>query len=303
MQVIKKLCSAERNSAVALGYFDGVHIGHRNVICAAAAGSDSGLVPAVFTFLQLPKNLLSNGKTELLQTFSQKAKMLESLGIARLYCMDFREFRNMEPKMFVAQVLHEQLKAKKVFCGFNYHFGRNGIGSSKDLQKLCAPFGIEVSVAEPVVMDGDVVSSTRIRTLLKEGMIAEANRLLGYDFGIESEIIHGNHIGKGLGFPTVNQNPGEGLLLPKFGVYASVVTIDGKKFCGVTNVGVKPTVGKYNPLYETWMPLYTGGDLYGKTVDVRLKEFLRPERRFQSLQELKDTVLENGRQALELVKL
>lgn len=303
MQVIKELCSAEKYSAVALGYFDGIHIGHRNIICKAASCSASGLVPVVFTFSQLPKNMLSNGKTELLQPFSQKVKMLRSLGIERLYCPDFLKFRDMPPDRFVEKILYEQLKAKKVFCGFNYHFGKNGAGDSMSLKKLCEPYEIEVSVAEPVVLDGDVVSSTRIRTLLKEGMIAEANRLLGYEFGVESEIIHGNHIGKGLGFPTINQNAEEGIILPKFGVYASVVTVNGEKFCGVTNVGVKPTVGKYNPLYETWMPLYTGEDVYGKTADVRLKKFLRPERKFKTLQELKDTVLENGRQALEMLQL
>ena len=164
------------------------------------------------------------------------------------------------------------------------------------LRSLCQEAGVELYVVPPVEDGGEKVSSTRIRKAVEAGDIPTANRLLGRPFGFSLEVIHGNHIGTGLGTPTINQAIPEGFVLPKFGVYASWCRVGGEYFYGVTNVGVKPTVGSDRVLAETWMPDFQG-DLYGKRVRVFLLEFLRPERKFHSLDELKAAIRENGEQA------
>lgn len=301
MQIFNELVPTREHSAAALGFFDGIHMGHRAVLEKAVSAKKDGLTPIVLTFSKSPKEVISGKIFETLETFEHKAKHLEKAGIEKLYAVNFLSVKDMSPSEFVLKILIQKLNVKQVFCGFNYHFGKGGKGTGETLVSVCKEFGITANVVPPVIIDGEIVSSTRIRTLLKDGNIKQANKLLGYYFGIKTDIIHGNHIGKGLGFPTINQPVKEGIIVPKFGVYASVVTIDNKKYCGVTNVGVKPTIGEYKPLYETWMPKYTGGDIYGKTATVELKEFIRPETKFKTLEELKQTVLKNGEQALEII--
>ena len=145
------------------------------------------------------------------------------------------------------------------------------------------------------------MSSTRIRAAVEAADIPLANRLLGRPFGFSLEVIHGNHIGTGLGTPTINQAIPDNFVLPKFGVYASWVRVGGKYFAGVTNIGLKPTVGSDRVLSETWMPDFSG-DLYGKRVRLFLLRFLRPEKKFGSLQELKEEISKNTRQAKEIAR-
>lgn len=155
-----------------------------------------------------------------------------------------------------------------------------------------------MQVLPPVEEKEGVVSSTLIRELIKDGNVRRANELLGSYFGFGGEVVHGQHLGRELGTPTLNQSLHEELVVPKFGVYASCVTLDdGRKFCGVTNIGVKPTVGNFAPLCETWMPDYSGEELYGKTVDVRLIDFIRGEKKFSSLDELKKAIFDNAKTA------
>lgn len=303
MQIFNDLVPATEYSAVALGFFDGIHSGHKAVIKQAVKCKKLGLTPTLLTYSKKPRDVIAKGKSDYLESNDHKIKQLENVGIERLYMIDFTEIMSLSPQEFVEKILVEKLKAKKVFCGFNYHFGKGGKATGVELEKLCRDYGIKAVVVPPVIMDGGVVSSTRIRHLLNDGNVKEANALLGYKFSIESKVVHGNHIGKGLGFPTINQQAETGVMLPKFGVYASIVTVDGNRYCGVTNVGVKPTVGDYAPLYETWMPEYRGEDIYGKTIKVELVDFIRPEKKFADFQELKENVIQNAQQALEIVKL
>lgn len=303
MQIFNDLVPATEYSAVALGFFDGIHSGHKAVIKQAVKCKKNGLTPTLLTYSKKPRDVISKGESDYLESNNHKIKQLENVGIERLYIIDFKEIMSLSPQEFVEKILVEKLKAKKVFCGFNYHFGKGGKATGVELEEICRSYGIKAVVVPPVIMDGGVVSSTRIRHLLNEGNVKEANALLGYKFSIETQVVHGNHIGKGLGFPTINQQAEKGVMLPKFGVYASIVTVEGNRYCGVTNVGVKPTVGDYAPLYETWMPKYKGDDIYGKTIKVELVDFIRPEKKFASFQELKENVIENAQQALEIVKL
>lgn len=301
MRVFNDLTPYNKKTAVALGYFDGIHLGHRAVIKKAVEAEKRGLIPAAFTFSSTPK---SKDKNSQLLTRAEKIALLEKLGIKVLYILDFEQLKNTSPDDFVKNILKGVFNAEEVFCGYNYRFGKQKAGNTYILKSLCADEGIKVDVSEPVELDGIVVCSTEIRNRLKNGDIKEANRLLGYDFGLKSEALFGNHIGSKLETPTINQKFESGIILPKFGVYASVVTLDGKSYAGVTNIGVKPTVGDRNlPNCETWIPLFSGGDLHGKTVDVRLKEFIRPERKFDSFEELKKAIKSDGQTALKIINL
>ncbi|MCI1954866.1 MAG: riboflavin biosynthesis protein RibF [Oscillospiraceae bacterium] len=299
MKVYHDLTPSEGESAVALGSFDGLHLGHRRVISLALEGAGKGLVPTVLTFAENPK-LRGNGEFGgLLLAPEEKIRLLERMGVGQLYLLDFDAVKDLSPEAFVAGILEGTCRAKRACCGFNYTFGRGGTAGSADLRRLCAGRGIEAAVAGPVLADGTPVSSTRIRGLIANGRTEEAARLLGRPFGYESAVIPGRRLGRRLGTPTLNQKVPEEFVRPRFGVYASAVTVGRKTYCGVTDVGVKPTVGSSCVLAETWMPGYTGPDLYGRTVRVGLLKFLRPERRFPGLDELREEIRRNGRQAAE----
>ena len=284
MQTFFELLPEKQNTSAALGFFDGLHIGHRKVIGEAVRGSENGLVPICFTFAQSPKSVLKNQPQEALMSVEDKKTALSEIGIQHLYMCDFKSVVDVAPRKFVEDMLIKTLKAKKLCCGFNYTFGKNGEGNTELLAEICKENGIELQVLPPVEEKEGVVSSTLIRELIKDGNMRRANELLGSYFGFGGEVVHGQHLGRELGTPTLNQSLHEELVVPKFGVYASCVTLDdGRKFCGVTNIGVKPTVGNFAPLCETWMPDYSGEELYGKTVDVRLIDFIRGEKKFSSL--------------------
>lgn len=299
MRVIRALeeISQARPCSLALGAFDGLHRGHMAVIHAACAPGKGGQAwePAVFTFRTSP-----SGNSAVL-TGRDKERLLEDAGVQVLYSLDFSQVRDWEAEAFVRQVLFQRFQAKRLCCGEDFRFGKGAKGSVSLLASLCQEAGVELTVAPPVLDGGEKVSSTRIRRAVAAGDIPTANRLLGRAFGFSLEVIHGNHIGGSLlGTPTINQAIPEGFVLPRFGVYASWCRVGGEYFYGVTNVGVKPTVGSDKVLAETWMPDFSG-DLYGKRVRVFLLEFLRPERKFDSMEALKEAIHQNGRQAQEVV--
>lgn len=301
MQKFFDILPEKQNTAVALGFFDGLHRGHRNVISLAVKQKANGLLPVCFTFAQSPKSVLKGCSECALMTESDKDKTLKELGIEHICKSDFRKVMNMPAREFFADILIEKLNAKMLFCGFNYHFGKNGEGDVELLKKLCSEYSIELEVLPPVEADGQVVSSTLIRNLIKDGNISAANKMLCGRFGFSSKIEHGKRLGRSLGTPTINQPLCPELVIPRFGVYASVVTLEnGKKYCGVTNIGIKPTVGGTRLLCETWMPEYSGEEIYGQTADVRLIEFIRPEKKFADIDELKNAITDNGKTALQI---
>ncbi len=303
MQRFFEIFPEEKNTAVALGYFDGIHKGHRKVISLAANESINGLLPVCFTFLQSPKSIISNLPCPALMTESDKLKCLEKLGIEHVFQSDFRTLMNISAHAFVKDILIDTLKAKKLFCGFNYRFGKNGEGDTEMLKQLCEDYKIELVVAEPEKDNGEVVSSSLIRSLIENGNISRANKMLCSNFGFSSVIEHGKRLGRELGTPTINQPLCSELTVPKFGVYASAVTLEnGDCYCGVTNIGIKPTVGGTVPLCETWMPEYHGNEIYGQTADVRLLEFIRPEKKFSDIDALKNAIIENAETALKIFK-
>lgn len=273
--------------SLALGAFDGLHPGHLAVIRAALEG---GLPAAVFTFPSAP-----SGEPTVV-TAEDKAGLLAGLGVERVYSVEFEALRNMEAADFVERVLFQKINARRLCCGEDFRFGRGAAGDAALLRALCERRGAELRVVPPVKLDGEKISSTRVRQAVEAGNIPQANRLLGRPFGFELEVIHGNHIGTGLGTPTINQALPQGFVLPRFGVYAAWCQVEGALYYGVCNIGVKPTVGSDRVLAETWMPEFQG-DLYGRRVRLFLLDFIRPEKKFASLDQLKEEIRRNAQTA------
>ena len=301
MQNFFEILPEKAGTAIALGYFDGLHKGHRNVISLAAAEKKNGLTPVCFTFSKSPKSVLNGTQSNALMTNEDKIKTLERLGIERTYQADFEKIMNMPAQDFAQKILIDTLKAEKLFCGFNYRYGKNGEGNAETLKSFCDNKGVELAVIPATESEGEVVSSTLIRKLITDGNVKRANELMCSRFGFSSVIEHGKRLGRELGTPTINQPLCSELVVPKFGVYASIVTLENREtYCGVTNIGIKPTVGGNTPLCETWMPKYKGGEIYGQSADVRLLEFIRPERKFSGIDELKNAIIDNSQTALEI---
>lgn len=281
-------------SSVALGFFDGVHAGHRAVIgVAVETARREGLTPRVFTFrpegADASRPVSKSGLT-LLQREEQKEAVLEELGVEEVICPPFETFRSMTPEQFVQGFLGETLHARVLVCGFNYHFGRGGQAGVEELRALCAPLGIQVEALPPVLWQGEVVSSTRIRQCIREGQIEEAAAMLCAPFTLAAEVVHGKGLARTLSWPTINQLFPPDFTIPRRGVYWSQVEIGGRRWNGITNVGIKPTLHETNLTMETYILDYKG-DLYGQELSVALLRFLRPESQFASVQALSQRIL------------
>lgn len=285
------LTDADTPSALALGFFDGVHRGHAAVVGAAAqAAREGGLRAAAVTFADNPRGV------GLLMQPEQKRAALAALGVELLVELRFELVKDMTPEAFVRDILIGGLHARAVFCGFNYRFGRGASGDAGMLRTLCAQHGASVSTLPPVCSGGEPVSSTRIRGLLERGEVEAAAVLLGRPFGIEGDVVHGRQIGRTLGTPTINQYPFSQMAGLREGVYASAAFVRGEWMPSVTNIGSNPTVGGVRVVWETYIPDFSG-DLYGHSVRVALRRFLRDERKFASLDELREQMREDARQA------
>lgn len=279
----------QRPTAVAVGFFDGVHRGHRAVIEAALSHKRQGLETCVFSFSIKTASPEKKRGARLLQTPTLKAKSVEALGADWLLTPDFSKFKGLSPEQFALDVLMRGLNAKVVCCGYDYHFGKGACAGAKELADLLTPHGVSVEQIGAVLDDGLPVSSTRIREALAIGDIGTANRLLGRPFAIDFPVAHGRGLGRELGFPTANQQIGEEYAQLRFGVYATQVLIDGVAHTAVTNVGIKPTVGSDGVGAESYI-LDWSGDLYNKPVETQFLSFLRPEQKFESLDALKAAI-------------
>ena len=275
---------------IALGYFDGVHIGHRAVLSRCVDGS-KGNTCAALTFRESPAKALGKVQPPELTDNALKAELMDELGIDAVIFADFAVLKELSAEAFVRAILIEKLKARHVYCGFNYRFGKGGAGDTELLRKICAEHGVEVTVCEPVYLGGEQVSSTRVRALIEAGEMESANEMLGRRYSISGAVGSGNRIGRSLGFPTVNIPILGGAVIPKYGVYASLIHVDGKVFRGVTNIGVHPTVGvNHAPLCETFILDYSGDELYDTYVTCELLCFVRPEQKFSSMDALKQQI-------------
>jgi riboflavin kinase/FMN adenylyltransferase len=288
-----------RPTAVAVGFFDGVHRGHLAVIEAALAQKARGLDACVFSFSAHRGLPAAKRGTRLLQSASLKQQVIRELGADWLLLPDFSDLMWLSPEQFAIGVLLEGLSARVVCCGWDYRFGRGAAAGPKELSELLSPCGVEVLQIGAVLDSGEPISSTRVRAALAQGDIATANRLLGRPFAIDFPVEHGRGLGRKLGFPTANQPIAEQYARPKFGVYATRVLIGGLAHPAVTNVGVKPTVGSDCVVAESYVPGWSG-DLYDRQIETQFLEYLRPERRFDSLLQLTEAIRADAQRAVEL---
>lgn len=288
---------AAEKTAVALGYFDGLHLGHVGVISAAL--SQQGLKPAVFTFncdTTLPK---FRGPEDII-SFENKCELMERLGVQYIYALDFAEVCTLTDEEFVKNILIDRLNAGYACCGRNFRFGKGGSGTPERLAEIGAKYGMRAGVVPDVCLDGQIISSTRIREHIRRGEIEQANRLLGYDLWYRLPVVRGNEIGRTINFPTINQIIPDTNIIPRHGVYKSYVEIDGKQYHGVTNIGIKPTVVRHDgtgTVMETHIIGYSG-DLYGQNIAVALVRFIRPEVKFPGLEELKQQIARDKENAM-----
>ena len=279
----------EAPSAVALGFFDGVHIGHRSVIQAAVRHALAhGLAPAVFTFSLPAGSALKGGR---IITDNGKHRCMEALGVK--HCMEppFEAFCGLEPEAFVRDVLIGLYNATAVFCGDNFTFGKRAAGNVQLLRALCEPAGVQVHQVDMARYEGRLVSSTRIRAALEAGDIPAANAMLGRPYCIDFAVCHGKGLGRTLGFPTINQVYPAGFVMPKFGIYITRVRVGENWYPSATGLGTRPTVNQTGegPTCETFIPGFEG-QLYGEHPQLEFYQYIAPSRKFASLEELKACV-------------
>lgn len=296
---IKKLrpdADIKNGCAIAVGSFDGVHIGHREMIKALVSEAKRlNAAAAVFTF-DTDDNPKDNAK--LLADGEKKDEILLSLGVDVVISAPFSAVKNVSAVDFASSLFYS-FGAKTVICGYDFRFGKDRLGDVSLIKELLSPMGVEVITPNAVCVGDTPVSSTLIRKLISDGEIEKANELLGRDFSFSCEIVHGAGLARELGFPTANQAYPEKLSLLRFGVYATEFTLCGKTYKGVTNVGVKPTFGdRKAPLCETYLFGFDG-DCYGNIAEISFKRFIRPEIKFNSKEELAARVEEDKKKALE----
>jgi len=286
-----------RGASIALGNFDGVHLGHQAVIAAARAGAGGKRVAAA-VFEPHPRRFFQPDAPPFrLQTSGQRARALAAAGADLIIEIAFdAALSQMTDEAFAKDVLVERLGAARVAIGFDFRFGRGRMGDAAALKRHGATFGFDVEVVDAVDdgHDPEKVSSTAIRNALQAGEMTEATRLLGRPWAIEGVVIAGMQRARGIGFPTANVAFGD-YQRPRFGVYATQTDIgDGVWRPGVSNCGVKPTVGGFTePLLETHIFDF-GADLYGRTVETRLMHFLRAEKKFESFEALTAQIAQDG---------
>lgn len=282
--------------ALALGYFDGVHIGHKAVLeKALSLAKDRQLTPAVLIFSTHPKKVLTGVMPPIITDNETKRDILKGMGF-KLIPFDFESKMNMPPCEFAKSFVCKELQAKVVVCGYDYRYGKGGEGTAERLKNDLKSEEIEVFSVSKVKQGEDTISSSKIRQLIAQGNIKRANEMLGRIFSYNRVVERGNALGRKLGFPTINQSFPEDFIVPKFGVYVSQVSLNGKNYPGVTNIGVRPTVDGEHLKSETCI-LGFSGEVYGQRVQVGLMDFLREEKKFSCVEELSKAVKQDMEKA------
>ncbi len=286
----------EKNLAVALGFFDGVHRGHAALLERTVSEARArGLSAAVLTFDSASSAYKS--RTRRLSSTKERLAQFAAHGIDYVFLCDFEEMRNDSPAYFVKETLTGLCRAKLALCGFNFRFGAGAAGNAEMLTDLMRTCGGDTVVLSPMSLpDGTLISSSAIRKAIERGDMSYAADMLSRPFSLTAEVLHGKALGETLGFPTINQAFAPLSVIPAYGVYAVRVEIDGKHYHGVANVGVRPTVDGKNPNCETHIFDFSG-DLYGKTATVIFDKHLRPELCFDSVASLKAQITKDKEEA------
>ncbi len=298
MWITSSPATALTPTAVALGNFDGIHLGHRQVILPVLK-TDGNARATVVTFNPHPKEFFTGEPRSLLTPQPEKVLHLEAIGVEQLVLLPFnRELASLTPQQFVQEILVNHLQARQISVGADFCFGCKRTGTAEDLQAIAATFGVGVTIVPLLRFHGTRISSSAIREALISGELQTANRMLGRPYRLVGQVVKGQQIGRTIGFPTANLQLPDDKLAPRQGVYG--VRVSGTEsespvlgvmnsespVLGVMNIGNRPTVNGLSQTIEVHL-LDWSGDLYGKTLSVDLEEFIRSERKFGSLEELK----------------
>lgn len=301
MEIFTGLTFHMKNSAVSLGKFDGIHKGHRLLLQTVL--EQNTYIPTVFTFEIPPDSGTVRGvenpasSKKLIYTQQEKDQILRKMGMQGEVIFPLREeTRCMSPTEFIQQILYGRMDAKFICVGEDFRFGKDRSGDVELLQREAEPLGMTVKVLPKLKVDGDVVSSTRIREQLSIGNIKQVNNLLGEPYFICGKVVHGNALGRTMQMPTANLLPVQEKALPPFGVYATKVILNGKNYPAVTNVGKKPTVGGQEIGVESCL-LDFDENIYGSEISVEFHQFLRPEQKFSSLDTLQEQMKRDKEEA------
>ena len=279
----------------ALGFFDGVHIGHQALLKACKELSDKlGCQAGVITFASHPDKLVLGQAPKLLNTLQDRARLLQSYGDFRVEVLPFDEKMQKMPWQDFFCLLTTEYGAAGLVCGEDFRFGNRGEGNAELLKDACEKAGIGCEIVREQTVEGIRVSSTYIRGLLEQGEMEQANRFFGHPHILTGKVVAGRKLGRTIGIPTANLELPEGLVVLKKGVYACKVCVEGNTYQAVTNVGNRPTVDGHHITVEPWI-LDFDGDLYGKEITVEFHAFLRPEEKFENLTALQAQIRRDGK--------
>jgi len=283
----------------ALGFFDGVHLGHQALLAATVKlAAQVEAIPGAVTFSAHPDGLVSGQAPGLLTTGEVRNELLRIYGMKQVLELPFDEnVKNTHWASFLRQLVIAG--AGGFVCGDDFRFGAGGLGTPKKLEAFCRKRGLAYAIVSQRTQAGIRVSSTHIRSLLEQGEMEQVNLFLGHPYFLTGTVVKGRQLGRTIGIPTANILLPPELAIPKLGVYACKADVDGKLYAAVTNTGSRPTVDGHQVRAESWL-LDFEGDLYGKRLTLAFHHFLRPEQKFGSLDELKAQILQDAQLVREV---
>lgn len=294
MEIIRDLnsFSSNENICVALGNFDGVHLGHQALIKKLVQYSKSqNCLNMIFTFEPHPIKVLNPEKAPyLLTTLKEKIEIFKKEEIDILFLTPFNKtFSKIEPEEFVTKILIEKLKIKCLVVGFDYRFGHKGRGDTEMLKYFSKLYGFQLTLVPPVFKDGLIVSSSMIRQFIQQGKVMKAMEFLGRSYKLSGKVIHGDGIGKRLGFPTANIDFNKSKIRPANGVYLIKAKTENETLYGISNIGIKPTFEKNNIILEVHLFDFDR-NIYEEPIEVEFLKKIRDERKFRNVHELKNRI-------------
>ena len=290
-----------KNYIYALGFFDGVHLGHQQLLkeCCRMA-SEHGCSTAAITFDRHPKSLFTDTPTVLISTIPDRKLLLRRYGIDSVRVLPvIKEIMNLPWQEFIQILLDDG--AAGFVCGDDFHFGHRGEGSAEKLMAFCQEKGLPCTVVPEQTVGNIRISSTYIRRQIETGDMATAVKFMGHPYTLTGTVVHGKNLGRKLGIPTANLHLPAGLAIPRFGVFACRILIEGTYYPAVTNIGTRPTVDGEGITVEPWILDYSG-DLYGREITIEFFKFLRSEQKFPSLEDLQTEIRRNAEETRELIQ-
>ena len=289
-----------KKTIYALGFFDGVHLGHQALLTACLElAKAAGVAAGAVTFTSHPDSLVTGKTPVLINTIEDRIGLLQHYGMESVIPLPFDKALMETPwEAFLEQLLAGG--AAGFVCGDDFRFGYKGQGNAEKLSAFCKQKGLPCRVVPEQLLEGVRISSSHIRLLLEQGDVKTAAAFLGHSHILTGVVIPGKQLGRTIGIPTANLAAPEGLLLPKKGVYATRVLVEGNTCPGVTNIGTRPTVAGEGITLETWL-LDFEGDLYGKALQLSFESYLGPEKKFASLEELQTEIHKNAAQTRKIL--